>query len=179
MHQLAQLEGWRPGHWFPTPSFSDPIFTSASQLSFVLCFVEDMDVLQVFDLFGTGWSLYTAVALLGLQLVTGLMMSIRFRLGVISMPKDKYKELLDGKDFKVASATQLNNAEWTPSLVAGLLYLHSQGTGSNLLSLMVSFGSFGYVFWKLYTNGKPTPISASMRYMAFALMIYEIYLTAA
>lgn len=131
----------------------------------------------IFDLFGTGLSLYTALALLVLQLGSGLMMSIRYRLVVMFMSKDKFKELLAGKDYKVASATQLNNAEWTPSMVAGLFYLHSQGAGSNLLSLLIGFGSFGYVFWKLYTNGKPTPVSAGMRYTAFALMIYEIYLT--
>ena len=67
-------------------------------------------------------------------LALGLMMSVGYRVKVLWLPRDDFKALLGSKSFKVASAVQLNVNEWSPYFVAGLLYLHTQGAGSNLVA---------------------------------------------
>ena len=67
-------------------------------------------------------------------LALGLMMSVGYRVKVLWLPRDDFKAMIDSKSFKIASAVQLNVTEWSPYFVAALLYLHTQGAGSNLVA---------------------------------------------
>ena len=67
-------------------------------------------------------------------LALGLMMSVGYRVKVLWLPRDDFKAMIDSKSFKIASAVQLNVNEWSPYFVAALLYLHTQGAGSNLVA---------------------------------------------
>lgn len=119
--------------------------------------------------------LLCAVVLLCLSLFMGLYMSLAFRVYCLFTPKEEFKTLLEGRDFKIVSSVQLNNAEWAPLYIVCLLYLHSIGAGSRYAAYlsMVSCVSFvvskGFLF-----RGKPAPICASLRYIALLWLIVEV-----
>ena len=124
-------------------------------------------------------ALWTSIALLTQQLMFGKFMSVGYRLKSVMMDKEKFKALLDSKEYKVTHAAQLNNAEWTPSFVAGLLFLHSVGKGDNIYLCALTLAScMSYCVVKVFSNGKPTPVIAVARYSAFSFMIYEMVMHA-
>ena len=123
-------------------------------------------------------SLWTGITLLTQQLLMGKYLSLNYRLRTVNMEKDQAKALLDSKEFKIAHATQLNNAEWTPSFVVGMLFLHSVGKGNNmLLAGSVAGSCINYCFWKIYLNGRYQflmPLCAVWRYTSFSWMLFEL-----
>ena len=109
-------------------------------------------------------------------LALGLMMSIGYRVKVLWLPRDDFKALLGSKSFKIASAVQLNVNEWSPYFVAALLYLHTQGAGSNLVAWGSVVTSLAFSVSKLVVfHGKPAPLSSTARYLALAALIVEVY----
>ena len=109
-------------------------------------------------------------------LALGLMMSVGYRVKVLWLPRDDFKALLGSKSFKVASAVQLNVNEWSPYFVAGLLYLHTSGAGSNLVAWGSVFSSLVFSASKLVVfHGKPAPVASTTRYLALAALIIEVY----
>ena len=82
-------------------------------------------------------------------LALGLMMSVGYRVKVLWLPRDDFKAMIDSKSFKIASAVQLNVNEWSPYFVAGLLYLHTRGAGSNLVAWGSVFSSLAFSASKL------------------------------
>ena len=109
-------------------------------------------------------------------LALGLMMSVGYRVKVLWLPRDDFKALLGSKSFKVASAVQLNVNEWSPYFVAALLYLHTQGAGSNLVAYGSVVTSLSFSVSKLVVfHGKPAPLSSTVRYLALAALIVEVY----
>ena len=74
------------------------------------------------------------------------------------------------------STVQLNVNEWTPYFVAALLYLHTQGAGSNLVAWGSVLSSLGFSASKLVVfHGKPAPVASTTRYLALAALIVEVY----
>ncbi len=109
-------------------------------------------------------------------LALGLMMSVGYRVKVLWLPRDDFKALLGSKSFKVASAVQLNVNEWSPYFVAGLLYLHTQGAGSNLVAYGSVVTSLAFSVSKLVVfHGQPAPVASTTRYLALAALIVEVY----
>ena len=109
-------------------------------------------------------------------LALGLMMSVGYRVKVLWLPRDDFKALLGSKSFKVASAVQLNGNEGSPYFVAGLLYLHTSGAGSNLVAYGSVVTSLAFSVSKLVVfHGKPAPLSSTARYLALAALIVEVY----
>ena len=109
-------------------------------------------------------------------LALGLMMSVGYRVKVLWLPRADFKAMIDSKSFKIASAVQLNVNEWTPYFVAALLYLHTQGAGSNIVAWGAVFGSLAFSASKLVVfHGKPAPLSSTARYLALAALIVEVY----
>ena len=105
-------------------------------------------------------------------LALGLMMSVGYRVKVLWLPRDDFKAMIDSKSFKIASAVQLNVNEWTPYFVAALLYLHTQGAGSNLVAWGSVLSSLGFSASKLVVfHGKPAPVASTTRYLALAALI--------
>ena len=102
---------------------------------------------------------WTAACLhLAHALALGLMMSIGYRVKVLWLPRDDFKAMIDSKSFKIASAVQLNVNEWSPYFVAALLYLHTQGAGSNIVAWGSVLSSLGFSASKLcllYTSPSP------------------------
>jgi uncharacterized MAPEG superfamily protein len=109
-------------------------------------------------------------------LALGLMMSVGYRVKVLWLPREDFKALLGSKSFKIASAVQLNVNEWSPYFVAALLYLHTQGAGSNLVAWGSVVTSLAFSVSKLVVfHGKPAPIASTTRYLALAALIVESY----
>ena len=124
-------------------------------------------------------ALVCAVAHMIHALLFGLYLSLGFRIQILWIGKEKFKAMLDSKEFKVAHGTQMNNTEWTPYFVAALLYLHAQGAGSTYTAYGSLVSCFCYSSLKLLTVGRPTPICAGTRYVMLAALIYEVYATGA
>ena len=109
-------------------------------------------------------------------LALGLMMSVGYRVKVLWLPRADFKAMIDSKSFKIASAVQLNVTEWSPYFVAALLYLHTQGAGSNLVAWGSVLSSLAFSVSKLVVfHGKPAPLSSTARYLALAALIVEVY----
>ena len=119
--------------------------------------------------------LFAAVGLLSLALLMGVYMSMAFRIFVIFKSKEDAKKMLDGREFKNASAVQLNNAEWAPFHIACHFFLYSNKAGS-MTSAVLSMGScFFFVAFKAFLfPGKPAAVTASARYVALAMLIFEV-----
>jgi len=117
--------------------------------------------------------LYGAVALLGESMAMGLYLSLGFRIRTLES-KEKASEILNSKAFKIASATQLNNAEWAPLFITSLLYLHSQDAGSYGCALMSVVSCTSFVVVRLAGIVHLSPIASTIRYAVLGWLIYEV-----
>jgi uncharacterized membrane protein YecN with MAPEG domain len=98
---------------------------------------------------------------------------------MIGLDKESTKKFVDGREFQNASKAQLNEAEYSPLLLAMLLYLHSKGVAAPLASTAVAFGQI-FFFWGRIITGKAlpfSPIGALPRYIGMVALIYEVFKT--
>lgn len=123
--------------------------------------------------------LWAAVALLIHVILMGLYMSVAFRLQtVLAKNKEEVKKILDGKSCKVAANVQLNNAEWAPFFIVCHLFLHIKGVGSEMSACLSVVTCVCFTLFKCFMfPGKPAPVTASLRYIALAYLVYEVALT--
>jgi hypothetical protein len=122
--------------------------------------------------------LWAAIALLVHVILMGLYMSVAFRLKtVLAKNKDEVKQILEGRSFKIVSNVQLNNSEWAPFFVACHFFLHTNSAGSAMSAILSVATCTSFTLFKAFIfPGKPAPVTATLRYLSLAYLVYEIAL---
>ena len=123
--------------------------------------------------------------LLAHTLVAKMSMTILFRakLTLKATPDAECAKVLSSTFYKRWHATQLNEAEYSPLFIAGLLFLSSKGIAAPICSTLACVGQIWY-FWTrgLVGNSKeggvdPPPYvpGALARYAACGMLCYELF----
>ena len=126
-----------------------------------------------------------AAALVGHACLTKLSMTLIFRLKTTmkATPKAEVDKITSSTFYKRWHATQLNEAEYAPLLVAALLFLASKGVDAPIASTLAAVGQITY-FWLRglighYHEGgmDPPPYvpSALARYAGLGMIAFEVF----
>jgi hypothetical protein len=112
-------------------------------------------------------------------------MSVVFRaptaLKVVGGKTKEVKASEDSPKLKFAHKTQMNEAEYSPLLFAGLLFLSVKGIDAPVASTYCYLGSMIFMWGRILIGGEskfhlpPTIVGASTRYIGLAMMCYEIW----
>jgi hypothetical protein len=99
-------------------------------------------------------------------------------------PVEEVKKIQGSLSYKRWWSAQLNEAEYAPLFLGGLLYLHSQNISAPLTAFGAVFGQIGY-FWPRAFVGHPHeggPVfpppyvpAALARYAALGSLVYIMY----
>ncbi len=120
---------------------------------------------------GQAASVIITNSLLGKFYMTG---GFRLRL-VLAKDKREKNDILAGDSFQTAHAAQLNEAEWSPLLLAGLLYLSSKGIQAPAAATFSAVGSVLYLWAKVFFPFPSYLPGAVFRYLGLGLLCLEIY----
>ena len=117
-----------------------------------------------------------AVVVLANSIAAKVYMSVfwRFKI-IIAGDKKSIKDVIESGSYKNAHAAQLNEAEWSPLFLVGLLYLHSKGIDAPFASTLAAVGCALY-FWARIVLPFPAQVpGATMRYLSLIMLCSEIY----
>ena len=81
------------------------------------------------------------------------------------------------KEFVNDHAAQLNEAEWTSPLLAGLLFLAAKSAPAPIASTLAVFGSVLYPVSRIHLGNAATPLGAVSRIAALGAIAFAIYKT--
>ncbi|KAL1524654.1 hypothetical protein AB1Y20_019541 [Prymnesium parvum] len=79
-----------------------------------------------------------------------------------------------GPAFERAHKAQLNEAEWSPILIAGLILLESKGQATPIAAALAAGGSVLYLWAKCAGLLQISPIGALARYFAGFMMAGQL-----
>mmetsp|Transcript_49133 Transcript_49133/g.155526 ORF Transcript_49133/g.155526 Transcript_49133/m.155526 type:complete len:139 (-) Transcript_49133:250-666(-) len=135
-----------------------------------------------------GLSTTTAAALLtGHTLVAKSLMTVLFRAKITAKAtaKQEVDKVCASEFYKRVHAAQLNEAEYAPLLIGGLLYLSLKGVEAPVLCTLSVVGQVWYYWLRAFVGHSheggidPPPYvpGALMRYAALGMLAYNIYKT--
>ena len=101
-------------------------------------------------------------------------MSFRWRVKGLGKSDKEKKLIFESSEFKTDHAKQLNDAEYSPLLFAGLLYLHSKGSISMISSGLSMLGVVTYLWSNKIGLGAIAPVGAIARFVALFTIANDI-----
>mmetsp|Transcript_17168 Transcript_17168/g.25732 ORF Transcript_17168/g.25732 Transcript_17168/m.25732 type:complete len:128 (-) Transcript_17168:402-785(-) len=118
-----------------------------------------------------------AVVIMGNSLAAKCLMSFGFRLKIASGDKKTKTDVLESSSFKNCHTAQLNEAEWAPIFIAGLLYLHSKGIAAPFASTASAVGCVWYFWMKAFMPFPSHVPGAVLRFISLTMLCWEVYKT--
>ena len=79
------------------------------------------------------------------------------------------------KEFQTSHSAQLNEAEWTPVLLAPLLFLAAKGVPAPIASSLAVAGSIIYPVARIYLGGAGTREGALARVGSLGMLAFAVY----
>ena len=125
----------------------------------------------------------TSVLTPGNAAVVLLVNSLAWKLYMAAVWHDKINKAKDAAEvatikgsaaFINSSSAQLNEAEWTPVLLAPLLFLALKGAKAPVASALAAFGSVMYPTARIVIGGF-APLGAGPRFLALGMLSYAVY----
>lgn len=117
-----------------------------------------------------------AIIVLSNNYLAKFYLTAAWRLKQVAGGTKKAKAITESAEFQKISRAQLNESEWAPSIVAALLFLHFKGIDAPLASTLVGVGCPLYFLGAAFTPFPGQIPGATLRYLGYALLIYETYL---
>ena len=118
-----------------------------------------------------------AAVLLANTLVWKLYMALVWRLGKISQARTKEEIANIKASSRVVndSSAQLNEAEWTPPLLAALLFLAVRGASAPVASGLAVYGSVAYPVLRILVSNRLAPLGSIPRFVALGMLTLAVY----
>lgn len=102
-------------------------------------------------------------------------MMAAFRARMLGKSDAEIAAIKVSKEFQTAHSAQLNEAEWTPVLLAPLLFLAAKGVPAPIASSLAVAGSVVYPFSRIYLGGVGTREGALARVGSLGMLAFAIY----
>ena len=89
--------------------------------------------------------------------------------------KEEAKKIVGSASFKLASATQLNESEYSGPILALLLWAHATGTDLGVAPTVLAASQVTYMWGRLVLGPKASPLGAGPRYVGLFLVAKKLF----